>query len=115
MFSSNITTLLLIRHGETAWNKQGIKNGHSDIPLNKVGKKQADMVAGKMIHQYPEIEAIYASDLLRASETAKKIAFRYGLDVKEMSSLRERNFGAAEGMNPHEIKKNMEPLLINST
>jgi broad specificity phosphatase PhoE len=96
-----VTTLLLVRHGETDWNRDGRWQGHSDTHLNDAGREQARQVAADLGH----VDAIYASDLTRARETAEIIAADLGLDVRTDARLRERSFGAWEGLSMPEIEE----------
>lgn len=91
-----MTRLLLIRHGQTDWNLEGRYQGQSDPPLNRAGRRQAAAVARQLADQ--PIEAIYASDLERAAETARIIAAATGLEVCLRRELREINQGEWEGM-----------------
>ena len=95
---SKQTTLLLVRHGETDWNLQWKVQGQTDIPLNETGIKQAKEVGQMIIENHSDINAIYASDLTRAVQTANETAQYFGFKVKTSSSLREMNCGIAEGM-----------------
>jgi broad specificity phosphatase PhoE len=96
------TTLLLVRHGETDWNRDGRVQGHSDIPLNETGRRQAAALRDAMA---PEtIDAVYASDLERARETALAVASPLGLTVCELPELREKHFGSWEGLTREEIR-----------
>lgn len=110
MFSTAIadnlvfTDFLLIRHGETEWNKNRLIQGHSDIPLNEQGLDQASRLGAKMLERYPDIaKTIYSSDLNRAVVTAQKTAEAFkGADIEIINlqqhvSLREYNFGETEG------------------
>lgn len=86
----------LIRHGETAWNSQGLLQGVSDIPLNPLGRSQA-ISAGKMLRGQGW-EHIYTSPLSRARETARTIAAEIGLpEPTELPGVIERAFGELEG------------------
>jgi uncharacterized phosphatase len=96
-----VTTILLVRHGETDWNLERRVQGHSDTPLNETGRAQAIVLADKL--EGKEIDAVYSSDLLRAHETARVVADRRGLDVEAIRDLRERNFGTWEGLTDEEI------------
>jgi probable phosphoglycerate mutase len=95
-----VTTLLLVRHGETDWNRDGRWQGHSDTHLNEVGREQAARVAGEL----DGVDAVYTSDLARARETADIVAARLGLPVRLDERLRERSFGAWEGKTGPEIE-----------
>jgi broad specificity phosphatase PhoE len=95
-----VTTLLLVRHGETDWNREGRWQGHSDTLLNEIGREQAERVAREL----DGVGVVYASDLARARETAEIIARRLDLPVRLDARLRERSFGAWEGLTAAEIE-----------
>lgn len=90
------TTILLIRHGETPWNAERRLQGHIDIPLNDVGLRQASAV-GQALAGEP-LAAILASDLQRACQTAQAVADLHALPVQTDPLLRERCYGAFEGL-----------------
>jgi len=96
-----VTTLLLVRHGETDWNRDGRWQGHSDTQLNDAGREQARGVAA----QLDGVDVVYSSDLARARETAEIIAAALGRDVRTDERLRERGFGAWEGLTAPEIEE----------
>jgi probable phosphoglycerate mutase len=91
MLAMTLTTFALIRHGQTDWNAQRRLQGSSDIPLNDVGRGQAqDAVA--ILSGY-EWDAIVSSPLSRAAETADLIAAGLGLTVaRRVPELTERDF-----------------------
>ena len=89
------TLILAIRHGETAWNREGRLQGHLNLPLNALGERQAERLGAAMA-DHP-IDAIYASDLDRAAVTARHLAAPHGLEVRLDERLRERAFGRHEG------------------
>lgn len=91
----HITRILAIRHGETAWNRDTRIQGHTDIELNDHGRWQAAQLA-EALRDEP-IAAVYASDLLRAHETAHAVARTRGQAVTSHLGLRERCFGRFEG------------------
>jgi broad specificity phosphatase PhoE len=91
-----VTTLLLVRHGETDWNAEGRLQGHTDRPLNEHGRRQAKDLAERLAGE--GADAIYASDLLRAKATAEIIGTRLGLPVVIDADLREKNWGNWEGL-----------------
>jgi len=91
-----VTTLLLVRHGETDWNAEGRLQGHTDRPLNDHGRRQAAALAERLAGE--AIDAVYSSDLARARETAGILAERLGLPVVDDPDLRERNWGNWEGL-----------------
>jgi broad specificity phosphatase PhoE len=91
-----VTTLLLVRHGETDWNAAGRLQGHTDRPLNEHGRGQAKELAERLAVE--GADAIYASDLSRAKETAEIVGERLGLPVVIDADLREKNWGNWEGL-----------------
>lgn len=97
------TTLLLIRHGETDWNAEGRWQGHTDIPLNESGRRQAQLLAQRL-QKWP-ISAIYCSDLQRAAETAAIIGKRIGHEPLVEKAWRERHNGQFSGLTGREIQQ----------
>ena len=91
-----MTEIVLIRHGETAWNFAARLQGHLDIPLNAHGTLQAHRLAQALENE--AFDAIIASDLQRARDTAQAIAAPRGMAVLVDINLRERCFGAFEGL-----------------
>lgn len=100
---TDYTDILIIRHGQTDWNKQKKLQGHSDIPLNEEGRKQAETLARILKNQH--LDAIYSSDLKRAYETALEIAKVHRMPVTADRRFRERCYGACEGLRSDEIRE----------
>lgn len=96
------TELIIIRHGETDWNKGLRFQGQQDISLNQSGREQASSVRDVLVDR--KIDSIYSSDLKRARETAEIIAEPHHLEVKQLKGLREMNFGSWEGLSYQEIE-----------
>jgi broad specificity phosphatase PhoE len=96
-----VTTILLARHGETDWNRERRYQGHADPPLNEVGRVQAQTLAGELAGE--ELDAVYASDLRRAYETAEIVGARLGLPVQREAGLREIDVGSWEGLTREEL------------
>ena len=90
------TRIIAIRHGETAWNASTRIQGHTDIPLNEHGQRQAQLLA-QALAQADKIDAIYSSDLQRALATAQALAQQTGARLVAHVGLRERAFGDFEG------------------
>lgn len=90
-----VTRILAVRHGETAWNRDTRIQGHTDIELNEHGRWQARQLA-QALREEP-IAAFYASDLSRAHETAQAVARVHDRPVSTHRGLRERCFGRFEG------------------
>lgn len=97
-----MTELILIRHGETDWNRQLRFQGHIDIGLNEVGLEQARRVGLRLANE--KAHRVYASDLLRARQTAEPVGLNLKLDVVGDVALREQSFGCVEGLTVDEIK-----------
>lgn len=103
-----MTDLFLVRHGETEWNRLRRIQGRTDIPLNDTGRRQA-RATGRLLRRR-RFDAIYASPLGRAFETAAIIADEVGLGQPEThEALVERNYGAAEGLTFAEIDRRYPP------
>ena len=96
------TRLLLIRHGETAWNAEGRIQGQLDPPLSDRGKRQAALLAERLARE--EIAAVYSSDLGRARATAEVMAAALRLPVELAPGLREAHFGQWQGLTGAEIR-----------
>jgi probable phosphoglycerate mutase len=90
------TTILLIRHGETASNAERRLQGHTDIALNDTGLRQAAALGAALAGT--RLDAIVSSDLRRAHQTALAIAAGRALPVQTDAALRERSYGGFEGM-----------------
>ena len=97
------TRILLLRHGETAWNVERRIQGHLDAPLNQHGRWQARRLG--LALQAEDLGAVYSSDLARASDTAEAVAQACGLPVQTDPALRERGFGRFEGLTYDEIER----------
>lgn len=90
------TTIVLIRHGETAWNAERRLQGHIDIALNPEGLRQAQALGAALADE--RFDAIISSDLQRAYQTAQALARVQGMPVHSDPGLRERCFGGFEGL-----------------
>jgi broad specificity phosphatase PhoE len=97
-----MTEIILVRHGETAWNVGEIFRGRIDIELNETGIKQAELLAQHL--NKVRIEAIYSSPLKRALKTAETIAGYHKLYVNSTPGLIDFNFGEWQGLSHQEVK-----------
>src|SRR5581483_11305534 len=95
-----MTTLLLVRHGETDWNAERRWQGHADVPLNARGREQARALAEELAGE--SIDAIYSSDLSRAQDTADIVGARLDVPVVVDPDLREIDVGPVEGLTAEE-------------
>jgi broad specificity phosphatase PhoE len=99
-----MTSLYLVRHGETDWNAQRRIQGSTDIPLNAMGRDQA-RTTGRLLARRGW-DGIYSSPLSRAFETARIIAVETGLGTPgTIDAIVERNYGEAEGLNWDQIEQ----------
>ena len=90
-----MTTIFLVRHGETVDNARQIMQGQTQGELNEKGREQAQQVAERLANE--PIDAVVASDLHRAIQTAEIIAAPHGLPVRTTELLRERDWGSFTG------------------
>lgn len=100
------TDLILIRHGETDWNRVKRIQGHIDVPLADSGMDQAQKLAARFADEAQagaRLDAIWTSDLMRAQQTAQPMAAALGLPVQFAPDLRERHYGLFQGHDSNEI------------
>lgn len=102
------TTLVLVRHGETDWNRERRFQGHADRPLNDEGRRQAYELAETLREE--TVGVVYTSPLQRASETARIVAATLGLEARELEALREIDVGDWQGMTVDEVKARFPEL-----
>ena len=93
--------LLLVRHGESLGNKQGVIQGLKDFPLTTVGEKQAVLLGNYMANE--SIDVLYTSDLTRAAQTAEQIAKHHPIEATKWGKVREIGLGPLEGKTRAEI------------
>lgn len=94
--SAASTRLLLIRHGETDWNRQVRFQGQLDVPLNDMGHTQAQRLGQHLAQE--KVDRLLCSDLQRAQQTAQPLAQAWGLQPSTHVELREQHFGEIEGL-----------------
>jgi probable phosphoglycerate mutase len=95
------TTLIVIRHGETEWNREKRMQGTTDTHLSDIGRVQARALGKRLAgHAF---SALYSSNLSRAHDTARAIAEATGAGVVQDARLQERRFGVFEGLTAAEI------------
>jgi broad specificity phosphatase PhoE len=100
--------VFLVRHAETAWNRDRRYQGWSDTPLSEIGRAQAAAVGTELASA--GIAAVYASPLSRALETGEAIARPLGLTVQPAPAFKEMGFGSWEGQTL-EAARAMDPAL----
>jgi broad specificity phosphatase PhoE len=97
-----MTQIILVRHGQTPWNKDKIFRGSVDIPLNDPGREEARL-AGEWL-KGETIHAAYTSPLSRSRDTAEAIARHHGLEVKDLPGLSDLCYGDWQGLPLTEVK-----------
>ena len=100
---STATRFIVVRHGESIWNREGRIQGHLDSPLDDAGVEQAEALAARL-SDIP-FDALVSSDLGRASTTAQHIARRSGHTVVTDTRLRERHYGIFQGLTRAEARR----------
>ena len=106
------TTIILVRHGETVDNARQIMQGQTQGELNDKGRDQARQVAQRLACE--QLDAVVASDLRRAIQTAEIIATPHGMTVQMTPLLRERDWGGFTGRFIPELKGEVWPDDIES-
>jgi len=105
-----LAKVILVRHGETDWNRsRRIQGGNSDTQLNQRGRQQAESLALRLKQE--KIQAIYSSPLQRAQDTARAIARYHQLPVEIELSLKEIEVGELEGVFIAEVGKHLSQFL----
>lgn len=102
--------IYLIRHGQTSWNKQGLVQGQTDIPLDEEGERQADALVPYFASV--QLTAVYASGLQRAQETAQR-ATKGTYPIITVPNFNERSFGIFEGTPIADITEELRTQLRN--
>ena len=97
-----LTTIVLVRHGETDWNRDHRFQGHADIPLNAAGLDQVRELGERLAGE--SFSIVYTSPLRRASESAELLAKRLGVEVRPSDALKEVDVGAWSGLTVHEVE-----------
>ena len=105
-----MTRIVLVRHGETEWNKVERFRGRADVPLNDTGIFQAEATA-RRIERAWQATAVYSSPLSRAMRTAEAIAGRSSLRVQIHAGLIDINYGKWQGLSPDEVRRQWPELL----
>ena len=96
--------IVLVRHGESEWNAVGRWQGHSDIGLSPLGRRQAAATAAFVARYEPEVRMVVSSDLERVTQTAEPAARALGLPLKIDRRLREIDVGWWSGLTTGQIK-----------
>lgn len=101
-----LALIYLVRHGETVWNREGRFQGQTDVELSQRGQTQGDRVAERLSTE--NLDVIVASDLIRAKETAEKVARLAQCPIELDPALREMHFGVWQGYTRDEIQNRFD-------
>jgi len=104
-----VLRILLVRHGETDWNRIKRFQGRSDVELNKRGRAQAKALA-LTLREEP-LKAIYSSPITRAIETAKAINRYHQTSLEQRDGLMEMDLGDFEGLHPRDLRNEQSEFL----
>lgn len=94
--------IFVVRHGQTDWNLAGRAQGHTDVPVNRLGLWQSARVAMRLVDERPEL--VMTSDLSRCRQIADRVGEVAGVPVEADTRLRERTFGDLEGLSFEELR-----------
>ena len=111
---SDVPRVLIVRHGETAWNHEGRIQGQTDVCLSPAGVDQARRLAARIARDFGAVSVVYSSDLLRAKQTADAISAQCGAEVVPDRRLREYALGRWEGLTGADIAANGEAALYEA-
>ena len=101
--------IIIVRHGETNWNKHGKLQGIRDIPVSKIGLHQAKLLANRL--DSIKIDAIYTSKLKRSMKTAQEIQrFHKHAKIAKLKELNEMSWGIWEGMRMEDVRRKYHDL-----
>lgn len=103
-----MSEIMLVRHGETAWNVEEIFRGRVDVELSETGLRQAELLAGYL--RDSKIEAVYSSPLKRAQRTAQTIGDSHGLEVIVTPRLLDLDFSEWQGQSVREVREKYPEL-----
>lgn len=105
-----MTRIVLVRHGETEWNRVERFRGRADVPLNETGLAQAEATAGRIAAQW-QVSSVYSSPLSRAARTAEAVAKQCSLAVQPHPGLIDIDYGDWQGLSPDEVRRGWPELL----
>ena len=99
-----MTRIILVRHGQTEWNRVERFRGRADVPLNEIGLAQAEATGRRVASEWQPL-SVYSSPLSRAVKTAEAIARHFYLPVQIHAGLADIDYGAWQGLTPDEVKE----------
>jgi broad specificity phosphatase PhoE len=108
-----VTEIILVRHGETEWNRQEVFRGRLDVDLNDTGRRQAELLGEHL--SGVKLDAVYSSPLKRALETADRIARHHRLEVQIAQGLIDFDYGEWQGLPKEAVKTKYKELYTQWT
>ncbi len=99
-----MTTIIMVRHGQTEWNRVERFRGRADVPLNETGLEQARATGERVAASWRPV-AVYSSPLSRAVKTAEAIASHFNLPVQVHPNLIDIHYGQWQGLTPEEVRE----------
>jgi broad specificity phosphatase PhoE len=105
-----MTCIILVRHGQTEWNRVERFRGHADVPLNEAGLRQAQATGLRIARQWQPTQ-VYSSPLSRAVKTARAIASHFSLPVQVHTGLVDIDYGEWQGLTPQEVQARWPAIL----
>jgi broad specificity phosphatase PhoE len=105
-----MTCIILVRHGQTEWNRVERFRGHADVPLNEVGLRQAEATGLRIAGQWQPVQ-VYSSPFSRAVKTAEAIASHFNLPVQVHPGLADIDYGEWQGLTPQEVQARWPEML----
>ena len=105
-----MTNVILVRHGQTAWNREERFRGRADIPLDEYGMRQAEATGRRIAAEWLPT-TIYSSPLSRAVKTAEAIANPFNLTVNTHTGLVDIDYGDWQGLSPDEVRQKWSSTL----
>jgi probable phosphoglycerate mutase len=98
-----MTLVILVRHGQTEWNRVERFRGRADIPLNQVGIEQARLTGERIAREWM-VDVVYSSPLSRSLRTAEEIARHFRLEVSPNAGLEDIDYGLWQGLSPDQVR-----------
>jgi broad specificity phosphatase PhoE len=105
-----MTRIILVRHGQTEWNRIERFRGRADVPLNAAGLVQAQLTGRRIAAEW-QPSAVYSSPLSRAVKTAEVIAGYFDFPVQIDSGLIDIDYGQWKGLTPDEVRERWPKMI----
>ncbi|MEW5944939.1 MAG: histidine phosphatase family protein [bacterium] len=103
MEKGSVMRIIIVRHGETAWNLEEVFRGRKDVPLNETGERQVEKLGAALKGE--EISVVYSSPLSRSMATSRAVAHARGVEIVQSPELVDISYGEWEGMSNKEVEE----------